>query len=133
MPKRPPRNKNFRPRSETIRPYGQRAPFNVKDLLAKSGITSKGIAQFADQQSRWSSTLADTLDPALFERITGTGFEAGTLTVYVESAAWSARLRYALAECLPRLQEVDATLSAVSVRLRPRAAPTDPIQPPPSR
>jgi hypothetical protein len=125
MPKRPPRNKNFRPRSETIRPYGQRAPFNVKDLLAKAGITSKGIAQFADQQSRWSSKLASTLDPALFERVTGTGFEAGTLTVYVESAAWSARLRYAIAECLPRLQEADATLAAVSVRLRPRATPAD--------
>ncbi len=125
MPKRPPRNKNFRPRPETIRPYGQRAPFNVKDLLAKAGITSKGIAQFADQQSRWSSALADALDPALFERITGTGFEAGTLTVYVESAAWSARLRYALAECLPRLQAADATLAAVSVRLRPRPTPAE--------
>jgi hypothetical protein len=125
MPKRPPRNKNFRPRSETIRSYGQRAPFNVKDLLAKSGITSKGIAQFADQQSRWASNLAATLDPALLERITGTGFEAGTLTVYVESAAWSARLRYALAECLPRLKDADATLTSVSVRLRPRAAPPD--------
>ena len=45
------------------------------------------------------------------ERITGTGFEAGTLTVYVESAAWSARLRYALAECLPRLRETDEALT----------------------
>jgi len=129
MPKRPPRNKNFRPRSETIRPYGQRHPFNVKDLLAKAGITSKGIAQFADQQSRWSSKLAAALDPALFVRITGTGFEGGTLTVYVESAAWSARLRYALAECLPRLQESDATLTAVSVRLRPHEVRPDKPEP----
>lgn len=129
MPKRPPRNKNFRPRSETPRPYGQRAPFNVKDLLAKSGITSKGVAQYADQQGRWSSKLAAALDPGLFQRITGTGFDAGTLTVYVESAAWSARLRYALAECLPRLQQADATLTAVSVRLRPRAAPADTGEP----
>jgi Dna[CI] antecedent, DciA len=126
MPKRPPRNKKFRPRSETPRPYGQRAPFNVKDLLAKAGITSKGIAQFADQQGRWTETLTAALDPALFERVTGTGFEGGTLTVYAESAAWSARLRYALADCLPRLQEADASLTAVSVRLRPRAAPADP-------
>jgi Dna[CI] antecedent, DciA len=125
MPKRPPRNKKFRPRLETPRAYGQRGPFNVKDLLAKAGITSKGIAQFADQQSRWSAKLAAALDPALFEKITGTGFDAGTLTVYVESAAWSARLRYALAECLPLLQEAEATLTTVSVRLRPRAAPTD--------
>ncbi len=112
-----------------MRPYGQRAPFNVKDLLAKAGITSKGIAQYADQQSRWSSKLSAALDPALFERITGTGFEAGTLTVYVESAAWSARLRYALAECLPRLQEAETSLTAVSVRLRPRAAPAETREP----
>jgi len=98
-------------------------------LLAKAGITSKGIAQYTDQQSRWSSKLAAALDPALFERITGTGFDAGTLTVYVESAAWSARLRYAMAECLPRLQAADATLTAVSVRLRPRTAPADTNEP----
>jgi Dna[CI] antecedent, DciA len=98
-------------------------------LLAKAGITSKGIAQYADQQSRWSAKLAATIEPGLFERITGTGFDAGTLTVYVESAAWSARLRYALAACLPRLQEADATLTAVSVRLRPRAAPADSGEP----
>jgi hypothetical protein len=91
-------------------------------LLAKAGITSKGIAQFADQQSRWSALLQSTLDPALAERITGTGFEGGTLTVYVESAAWSARLRYALAECLPRLRESEQALTTITVRLRPRAA-----------
>jgi hypothetical protein len=72
------------------------------------------------------------LDPALFRRITGTGFEAGTLTVYVESAAWSARLRYALAECLPRLQETETSLSAVGVRLRPRAALADTAAPAPA-
>jgi Dna[CI] antecedent, DciA len=100
-------------------------------LLAKAGITSKGIAQYADQQSRWSSKLSAALDPALFERVTGTGFEAGTLTVYVESAAWSARLRYALAESLPQLQEAETSLTAVSVRLRPRPAPSDTHQAPP--
>jgi hypothetical protein len=74
--------------------------------------------------------LSAALDPALFAKITGTGFDAGTLTVYVESAAWSARLRYALAECLPRLQETEATLAAVSVRLRPRAPPAAMGEPP---
>ncbi len=121
MPKRTPRNKNFRPRSPTTRRYGQQTPFNVKDLLAKAGITSKGIARFADQQNHWTKRLESALDPALAQRITGTGFEAGTLTVYVESAAWSARLRYALAECLPQLQATDEGLTNVSVRLRPRA------------
>jgi hypothetical protein len=103
-------------------------------LLAKAGITSKGIAQFADQQSRWSAVLNSTLDPALAARVTGTGFEGGTLTVYVESAAWSARLRYALAECLPRLRETEGALTTVNVRLRPRAAPTaGPGSTPPGR
>ena len=125
MPKRQSRNKNFRPHSETPRPYGQRAPFIVKDLLAKAGLTSKGIAKFADQQSRWTATLQATLEPALSQRITGTGFENGTLTVYVESAAWSARLRYALADSLPQLREADSTLKATSVRLRAREAPAD--------
>jgi hypothetical protein len=128
MPKRPTRNKNFRPRSETPRAYGKRAPFIVKDLLAKAGITSKGIAQFADQQETWLRVLRERLEPALFGRITGTGFAAGTLTVYVESAAWSARLRYALAEELPAMRQHHAQLSTVSVRLRPRPAEADSIR-----
>lgn len=128
MPKRPTRNKNFRPLSETPRAYGQRAPFIVKDLLAKAGITSKGIAQFADAQDKWLSRLRETLDPALLERVTGTGFDAGILTVYVESAAWSARLRYALAEALPALRAKDETLKSVGVRLRPRAATADSVK-----
>ncbi len=120
MPKRQPRNKNFRPRSETPRAYGQRASFIVKDLLAKAGLTSKGIATYANQQERWKDILRAALEPSLAQRITGAGFADGTLTVYVESAAWSARLRYALAECLPQLREAEATLTKVSVRLRPR-------------
>ncbi len=69
--------------------------------------------------------LRETLEPALCEHITGTGFEAGTLTVYVETAAWSARLRYALAERLPALRELDGSMVNVSVRLRPKAVPAD--------
>ena len=69
--------------------------------------------------------LRETLEPALCEHITGTGFEAGTLTVYVETAAWSARLRYALAERLPTLRELDGSVVSVSVRLRPKAVPAD--------
>ena len=128
MPKRPTRNKNFRPLSETPRAYGQRAPFIVKDLLAKAGITSKGITHFAEAQDKWLSRLRDTLDPALLEHVTGTGFDAGILTVYVESAAWSARLRYALAEALPALQASDASIKSVGVRLRPRAAGADSVK-----
>jgi hypothetical protein len=125
MPKRSGRNKNFRPHSETPRAYGQRVPFIVKDLLAKAGITSKGVAQFAEQQDKWLARLRETLDPALCEHIIGTGFDAGTLTVYVETAAWSARLRYALAERLPALRALDGTLQNVNVRLRPKTASAD--------
>jgi len=74
--------------------------------------------------------LESALEPALSERITGTGFEAGTLTVYIESAAWSARLRYALAECLPRLRESEPALTGIDVRLRPREAPAAGREPP---
>lgn len=125
MPKRLPRNKKFRPLSQTPRPYGQRGPFIVKDLLAKAGITSKGIAQHVEQQDRWLAQLREMLPPELCEHITGASFEAGTLTVHAATAAWSARLRYALAEQLPMLRELEGgTLTRVSVRLRskpPRA------------
>lgn len=128
MPKRPGRNKKYRPVSETPRAYGQRAPFIVKDLLAKAGITSKGTAQFADQQDKWLKRLREHLDPALCGHVTGTGFDAGNLTVYVESAAWSARMRYALAEHLPALREAEPALERVSVRLRPRPPAPDSVK-----
>ena len=125
MPKRLPRNKNFRPPLQAPRAYGQRGPFIVKDLLAKAGITSKGAAQHAEQQSKWLARLHEVLPPELHEHITGASFDAGTLTVHAATAAWSARLRYALAERLPALRELEGgTLTRVSVRLRstpPRA------------
>jgi len=128
MPKRPTRNKNFRPRLETARAYGQRAPFIVKDLLQKAGITSKGIAQYADQQEKWTLRLREHLAPELCGHITGTGFEGGRLTVYVESAAWSARLRFALAESLAALQAAEPGLKDVGVRLRPKASVADSVK-----
>ncbi len=122
MPKRQARNKNFRPRSETPRPYGQHTPFNVKDLLAKAGITTKGIASFNAEQKRWNSALQAVLTPDLLSKVSGTGFERGMLTVYIESAVWAARLRFALAESLPRLQQSAPDLKGTRLRLRPRAS-----------
>ncbi|MFO1426986.1 MAG: DciA family protein [Steroidobacteraceae bacterium] len=126
MPKGPTRNKNLRPLSPTPRPYGQRKPLIVKDLLAKAGITSKGIAQFTDQQGLWMARLRERLPPELCAHITGTGFRAGELTVYAESAAWSARLRYALADQLEALRQAEPTIGRIAVRLRPRASSEGP-------
>lgn len=72
--------------------------------------------------------MREHLDATLCERITGTGFDAGTLTIYVESAAWSARLRYALAERLPALREAEPALERASVRLRPRPPALDSVK-----
>jgi hypothetical protein len=43
----------------------------------------------------------------------------GTLVIFSASAAWSARLRYALMELEPQIRAEFPALTAISVRVRP--------------
>lgn len=97
-------------------------PLNVSDLLAKSKIGGKEIPQFSDQQEFWRKFLSERLEPELFSAIAGVVERDSRLTVQARSAAWAARLRFAMADLWPQLRAARATLRECVVRVQPAAA-----------
>jgi hypothetical protein len=109
--------------SRSARARSQSAPaHSVKDLLARAVPI---LSQAADQtalQAFWRPWLEAHLPPDLASRITATRERDGSLVVFAESPAWSARLRYALQELAGQIREARAGVSEVSVRVMPRPA-----------
>ncbi|MCC7460838.1 MAG: DUF721 domain-containing protein [Gammaproteobacteria bacterium] len=72
-----------------------------------------------DAQQRWLAWLRDIVPAELGTRMIGAAEQRGTLIVYASSAAWCTRLKYALADALPRCQERAPQIRALQVRVRP--------------
>jgi hypothetical protein len=75
----------------------------------------------AARQNLWSDWLSAHLPAEIRARVSGVNERDGTLVVFAESAAWCARLRYALAELEPALRAVGSAVAAVKVRVLPRS------------
>jgi Dna[CI] antecedent, DciA len=109
--------------SESRHPGSRSQPaHSVKDLLARAVPV---LSQAADQSARqafWRPWLEARLPPGLPPRITGITERGGTLVVFADSSAWSARLRYALQELTPQIRDAQPDIEEVAVRVMPRAA-----------
>ena len=95
---------------------------SVKDLLARAVPI---LSQAADQSARqafWRPWLESHLPPELPPKITGITERDGHLVVFADSPAWSARLRYALQELQPQIQEAAPDINEVTVRVMPRSS-----------
>jgi len=96
---------------------------SVKDLLARGapGLTriTDQAARQAARQSFWSGWLSAHLPAQIFTRISGVSERDGTLVIFAETAAWSARLRYAVLELEADIRAADPALSAIEVRVLP--------------
>jgi hypothetical protein len=121
MPNKPPRNKartsHFRQKTRGRSRLGD----SVKGLLA--GTRSTVFTRISAQKSAadaWRAWLEARLPAELSSRISGVVEREGALTVFTESAAWSARLRFALAEIEKDLREKNPGLTGVIVRVLPR-------------
>ena len=113
MPKKMTRNKR------RIVPRAPRT-HSVKDLLAAG---SPGLKRVTDQAARgrfWGEWLAARLPESSRERISGISEREGTLVIFAESAAWSARLRYAVLELEGEIRAADPGLTGIEVRVLPR-------------
>jgi hypothetical protein len=95
-----------------------RKPINVKELIQKAPLLKKEAAQFFDTERQWLDFLATQLPGALSARIAGIGCRPPELTIYAESAAWSARLRYALAEFEAEIRARNPTIETIVVRVK---------------
>jgi len=73
------------------------------------------------RQNFWNEWLSQHLAAEIGVRISGVAERDGTLVIFAENAAWSARLRYALAELEADMRAADPKLTAIQVRVLPRS------------
>jgi predicted nucleic acid-binding Zn ribbon protein len=99
---------------------GSHSPHSVKDLLARSVPVLSQAADRSAREAFWRPWLETRLAPELALRITGITERDGTLVVFADSPAWSARLRYALQELQGQIREAQPDISEVTVRVMPR-------------
>ncbi len=92
---------------------------SARDLLRQRGHILEQVSQQARRQQFWEAWLRAHLEAGLYAKISGIAEQDGRLTVFAESSAWSARLRFAIAELDGPIRAAAPTLTAVSVRVSP--------------
>jgi len=121
MPKTRPRDKRGNSRNrrpETATSTSQ--PDSVKAVLARLSPTLTRVTDQAARQAAWRQWLAAHLPEDLVARLSGVVERDGTLVLFAESAAWSARLRYAMQDIEAPLRAAHPEIGAVKVRVMPR-------------
>jgi hypothetical protein len=94
---------------------------SVKALLGGSSHSPLGRIQAqADAHARMRKWLENKLPDGLAVRLSGVVERDDTLVIFTESAVWSARVRYAVAEIEPDLLREFPQVSVVTVRVMPR-------------
>jgi hypothetical protein len=94
-------------------------PDSVKDVLARLSPTLARVTDQAASQSSWRQWLQSHLPEDLTAHLSGVLERDGTLVLFAESAAWSARLRYAVQEIEPALRADHPQIAGIRVRVRP--------------
>jgi len=121
MPKNISRNK--RGRSAVRTAAGPRPPrlHSVKELLRRSAPGLRRITDQAAREGFWSGWLCHHLPTEIGARICGVVERDATLVIFAASAAWCARLRYAVQELEPQIRATAPQLTAITVRVQPRS------------
>ena len=94
---------------------------SVKDLLARRTPALKGVTAQAARQNFWTCWLSERLPAELCAKMTGVSERDGTLTIFAATAAWSARLRYAVLELEREIHAAGPQLTNIEVRVLPRS------------
>jgi predicted nucleic acid-binding Zn ribbon protein len=98
-----------------------RAPESVKALLGRiSQSLRTPVAEQRQAQQDWRSWLKERLPEGLDAHVTGVVERDTALTIFAESAAWSARLRFAVAEIETAVRERNTAIRKVLVKVLPR-------------
>ncbi len=78
-------------------------------------------AQHTSDETQWRDWLTKELPLELCQHVSGVVEREGNLLVFAISAAWSARLRYALQALEPKIRDLRSDIQKVTVRVLPRA------------
>jgi Dna[CI] antecedent, DciA len=95
---------------------------SVKDLLSKLTPNLKRVTEQVHRQDFWRDWLDTHLPAEITGKLTGIVERDGTLVIFAESPAWSARLRFAVQEIEAQIRAAKPGITAVSVRVLPRGA-----------
>ena len=93
---------------------------SVKDLLRHPAFALTRVSDQASRQQFWDRWLMERLGAELHGKISGIAEQEGKLTIFAQSAAWSARLRFAVAELEGEIRAAADKVKTVSVRVLPR-------------
>ena len=94
---------------------------SVKELLERSFPVMTRLTDQAARQSFWREWLSNHLPADISARVSGIAEHDGQLVIFASSAAWSARLRYAVFELEGAIRAEAPGLSAIAVRVLPRS------------
>jgi hypothetical protein len=120
MPKKNRRDKRGSSPMRTGAVVSSRRPDSVKDLLARRAPALTRVTDQAARANFWNEWLSQRLPAEVRPRISGVVEREGVLVIFAESAAWSARLRYAVQELDAEFRTAAEGIASVVVRVRPR-------------
>jgi hypothetical protein len=120
MPKKMSRNKRHKRALRASAVLRRPPAHSVKELLARPFPILKRVTDQAARQSFWNGWLSGHIPEEMRARISGIVERDGTLVIFAESAAWSARLRYAILELEREIRAADPELTDIDVRVLPR-------------
>jgi predicted nucleic acid-binding Zn ribbon protein len=78
------------------------------------------VAEQRQSQKDWGEWLGSKLPADLAARVRGVVERDGNLVVFAESPAWSARLRFAIAELEPHIRAENPAIRSTVVKIMPR-------------
>ena len=94
---------------------------SVKELLTRRLPALSRVTDQAARHNFWEKWLSERLPAELRPRISGIAERDATLVIFAETAAWSARLRYAILELEREIRTADPELTDIEVRVLPRS------------
>jgi hypothetical protein len=124
MPKKPPQDKKPLPEKRNKSAFGRprarlRGPAQSLDSIMKKQGWLPGLERELGAQRQWLAWLTEALPAELRGQLVYAVQRGPELTVLAASAAWSARIRFALAELEPRIRAHQPDIVKVTVRVAP--------------
>ena len=115
----PNKNKRHKPDKSQLRRRG-RSGDSVKDLLAANNPALARLSEQAARQALWREWLDSHLPQQARAHVSAVVERHATLVIFSSSAAWSARLRFAVAEIEAALKRAHPAIAQVEVRVLPQ-------------
>jgi hypothetical protein len=98
----------------------ERSGDSVKNLLAGNNPALARLSEQAARQALWREWLDAHLPQEARAHVSGIVERHDTLVIFSSSAAWSARVRFAVAEIEAELKRAHPAIAQIEVRVLPQ-------------